>query len=315
MTTGRRVWDASNGSELLTLYGHTSRINRVEFTKDGRRILTAGPKEMILWNPTTGQQLLTLSGKGVGEDVAISPDGLKIASVGGFPWVTIWDARIPSAELRIDLDALSLIRSMDAIRLSEDEIAGRIRRDPLISEPVRQRALELVAQPTADVDANELNNQSWGIVSRPAATPQEYRTALRLAEFVCRFEPDHGLLLNTLGVARYRSGRYHAALETLTRSNRLNGGRYPSDIAFLAMAQYRLGQAEAARSTLSQLRELRNSLRVMSDDDQSFLREAESLILEQPVNLPDDVFAHSALPSVCLPIPVTGLFAPRCSRH
>ena len=46
------------------------------------------------------------------------------------------------------------------------------------------------------------------------------------------------------------------ALATLTRSNDLNKEREPADLAFLALAQHRLGQSEKARTTLGRLREV-----------------------------------------------------------
>ncbi len=75
------------------------------------------------------------------------------------------------------------------------------------------------------------------------------------------------------------------------RSNELNGGRTPADLAFLAMAQLRLGRRDAARATLKTLRELitrRESIHF--DEDQSFLREAETLALD--ADFPADPFAH-----------------------
>ena len=42
------------------------------------------------------------------------------------------------------------------------------------------------------------------------------------AEAACQHEPDKGALLNTLGVAQYRTGHYREAVATLTRSERLN---------------------------------------------------------------------------------------------
>ena len=64
------------------------------------------------------------------------------------------------------------------------------------------------------------------------------------------------LSLKTLGVAQYRCGLIAKALAILTRSNDLNKEKEPADLAFLALAQHRLGQSEKARDTLARLREV-----------------------------------------------------------
>ena len=55
-----------------------------------------------------------------------------------------------------------------------------------------------------------------------------------------------------------RVGQYAAALETLTRSDKINSagpnGPQPADLAFLAMTQHQLGQPSTARTTLARLR-------------------------------------------------------------
>ena len=90
----------------------------------------------------------------------------------------------------------------------------------------------------------------------------EYLLALRRAEMACRYDPDFGCYVTTIGVVQYRIGRYREAEDTLTRSYALNidsippefGFRKVADLAFLAMAQQRLGQSDAARRSLAQLR-------------------------------------------------------------
>jgi hypothetical protein len=138
-----------------------------------------------------------------------------------------------------------------------------------------------------------LNDASWLVVREPGQDPAAYRLALRRAEVACDDSVDNGRILNTLGVAQYRLGLYHEALATLTRSNTLNGGRTPDDLAFLAMTQQRLGQVEQARRTLAQLRAAMEVPSAMTDPREAvrFLREAELLIELDPA-FPADPFAH-----------------------
>jgi hypothetical protein len=90
------------------------------------------------------------------------------------------------------------------------------------------------------------------------------------------------MILNTLGVAQYRVGRYDDALATLTKSEKLNAtkeGSLPADLAFLAMTQHQLGKKDEAKATLGLLREVMKQPRWTQDAESvGFLREAEELI-------------------------------------
>ena len=92
-------------------------------------------------------------------------------------------------------------------------------------------------------------------------------------------------------MAQYRSGLVAEALATLTRSNDLNKQKEPADLAFLALAQHRLGQSEKARDTLGRLREvMKDPQRAGNQEAQAFLREAETIELDRV--FPADPFAR-----------------------
>jgi tetratricopeptide (TPR) repeat protein/serine/threonine protein kinase len=73
--------------------------------------------------------------------------------------------------------------------------------------------------------------------------PQE---AVALAERAVQLAPKNGNYWNTLGVARYRTGHYQAAITALEESLGLQGGN-SLDWFFLAMAHWQLGDADKAR--------------------------------------------------------------------
>jgi hypothetical protein len=83
------------------------------------------------------------------------------------------------------------------------------------------------------------------------------------------------------------------ALATLTRSNALNKGKMPADLAFLAMAHQRLGQTAEARALLDRLRDLMRQEEFaggQGDQGRAFLAEAEVVVLYDPL-FPADPFA------------------------
>ena len=58
----------------------------------------------------------------------------------------VWDARPWTPELRVEQEALSLVRFYATPPISQDALLARIRADATICEPVRERALEFARQ-------------------------------------------------------------------------------------------------------------------------------------------------------------------------
>jgi hypothetical protein len=90
------------------------------------------------------------------------------------------------------------------------------------------------------------------------------------------------LVVSTHGVLLYRLGRYEEALELLTRSDaddsQTQSGGSLRDLAFIAMAHYRLGHEEQAQATLARLREIMKAPEFYGmEEAQGFLAEAEAL--------------------------------------
>jgi DNA-binding beta-propeller fold protein YncE len=291
-----KLWDAATGQEIRTLTGHTNSVCSVAFSPDGRRLASASwDRTVKLWDAGTWQEILTLKGHtNLVRSVAFSLDGQRLASASDDQTVKHWDATPLTPESRAWDEALGLLRFLLERVASEAELRDRILGDQTIAPATRATALKLAESFWATrirQQAQSLNNAAWELVKLPNRPEADFRRGLRLAKDACQLQPNDGLILNTLGVAQYRTGQYEKAQATLTRSNQVNRNLQPADLAFLAMTQHRLHQVEAARATLQRFRAVMKDPEVAANgENQGFLREAETVILNLP-ELPDEVFA------------------------
>jgi WD40 repeat protein len=69
-------------------------VGALAFRPDGRRVASGHNATIKIWDPATGEEYLTLFGRGglAGTSVAFSPDGARLASGGPGGSVKIWDA-------------------------------------------------------------------------------------------------------------------------------------------------------------------------------------------------------------------------------
>jgi WD40 repeat protein/serine/threonine protein kinase len=276
-----RIWDATTGKELRILKGHTSPVSHVAFSPNGRRLASGSWDQTVgVWDVATGQELLTLKGHTNSvRGVAFSPDGRRLASAGTDGTVRVWEASpVPEAVWR-QRQLVSRVTSLFGELALREEVLAALRKDPALGEADREFALQ-VAQ-TSSEDPRQLNGAAWKVVKAHDAGKDAYALARRQAEAAVRLDPGNEAMLNTLGVAQYRTGLYPEALATLTKSEKLNaarGGSQPADLAFLAMTRQRLGQAAEAKAALARLRELLKQRWAENAEAAAFLHEAEGLI-------------------------------------
>jgi tetratricopeptide (TPR) repeat protein len=159
----------------------------------------------------------------------------------------------------------------------QSELEAVIRADT--QQPAEVRALAGELARTLDDDPRDLNELAWRISAKPC-TSDDAQRAVRCARRALELAPEDPDVLNTLGVALYRAGRFDECLATLRRSDELGRARRDSrqaaDVAFLAMAHWKLGHAEEARAELAALVALAST--GGNDETDAFVAEVRALI-------------------------------------
>jgi len=123
-----------------------------------------------------------------------------------------------------------------------------------------------------------LNTLAWKWATAPGDVLRQADHAVELVSRVVKLSPDDGTIVNTLGVAQYRAGRWHEALETLVRSMELRNGGDPHDWFFLAMSHHHLGQTDEARKWYDKAAEWMDKNQSKDDELRRFRAEAAELL-------------------------------------
>jgi WD40 repeat protein/DNA-binding SARP family transcriptional activator len=86
------LWDARTARRLRTFTGHAGDINDINFSPDGLRLVSVSSDgAVIVWDPRTGEQQLSLPTVSRAVAASFSPDGSRIAT-GELEGWSIWDA-------------------------------------------------------------------------------------------------------------------------------------------------------------------------------------------------------------------------------
>jgi WD40 repeat protein/serine/threonine protein kinase len=88
-----RSWDVISARELRRFVGHTSYVQRLAVSPDGRRLLSGGRDQTVrLWDVLTGRELYCFNGHSeMVTSVAFSPDGRRALSGSNDGTVRLWD--------------------------------------------------------------------------------------------------------------------------------------------------------------------------------------------------------------------------------
>ena len=73
--------------QLVPQLGHVAEVNSVEFSHDGRQVLTGDVNETVLWDAVTGRELRRFLGSGG----TFSPNGKQVLTGGRENTARVWD--------------------------------------------------------------------------------------------------------------------------------------------------------------------------------------------------------------------------------
>ena len=265
------VWDTSTWKRIETASNGDTRVTAIAYSPDGSRFVTrALPSGATrVWDAATYELLLTLNtSQGSQPFTAFSPDGSRLFSASNRS-VRVWNTNssyYPGAAEHVS-------RLQREFPLAGGLVA-HLRADRKLDAGLREAAIKLVQ--SQGENAEMLNRIAWSVVRTPNQKAEDYRSALWWAEAATKAARWDAPVLNTLGVAQYRNARYRDALVSFQRSEDLRIRPVQSNLIFIAMAHFQLGETESARAELHAAQQLAKS--ESNPEVQGFIREAEALI-------------------------------------
>jgi tetratricopeptide (TPR) repeat protein len=133
----------------------------------------------------------------------------------------------------------------------------------------------LKVDPASAAAHNEL---AWFLAAAAEPGLRDPAEAVRLAQKAVAAEPKSGSYRKTLGVAHHRNGDDKGAVAELEESMRLGKGGDSFDWFFLAMAHWRLGDRDKARTWFDRAVKWMDKHQLQDSELRSFRAEAEAML-------------------------------------
>jgi WD40 repeat protein/class 3 adenylate cyclase len=250
-----KIWDTATGREVFTLRGHTAGVISVAFSPDGHRLVSGGLDDAArVWNATplpagdlrareARYQQKQTELKLLREHSPVDDDARGSALRARNEQ---WDASAEELRRVVESDPNNL--SARCLRILTLAAAGD-------RAQVRLNCDELLRRFGDATEPAQAASIAWHCALAPDAI-SDVEAPIRLAMTALAGCPEGAKseVLNTLGAALYRAGRYEAAIRRLNESIRTRGGAsVPKQFVFLAMAHHRLGHRGEARRWLDRL--------------------------------------------------------------
>jgi WD40 repeat protein/serine/threonine protein kinase len=266
-----RIWDAESGRLLRTLERHALAVEAVAVSPNGRLVASCSRDNKVrLWDSWRGEGLLTVRYASIPYALAFSPDGSRL-----FVGFVDGSLRVLHTNTAHPADIEELIANLARRYRVPADLRDYLRNTRELDDDKRRTALRIMETRIG------WSQEIRGPLLDPHAGAVQYAIALRRAEDLCRVAPWSLDAWGTLGMAQFRNGMHQEALSILARADTA-GSEDPSHAAFLAMAYFRAGQADKARSTLQQARAFLDQMQFGSKaNGEQAIREAEATISPQ----------------------------------
>ena len=85
-----RIWNATTGNKLMTLFGHDGDVFSLALSSDGSRIFSAGWGLPKVWDAASGAELMTFPVEG--SKIAFCPDGKTVATTSDRHSIMLWQS-------------------------------------------------------------------------------------------------------------------------------------------------------------------------------------------------------------------------------
>ena len=171
-------------------------------------------------------------------------------------------------------------------------LAGKVEKDKGLSEEERAEMMKKCMDREETSRAQAIrgcqyspyleNEIAWYLAAFPDARFRKPDQAAVLAAQAVSKDRKSGPYWNTLGVARYRQGKWKGAIEALEKAVKFNAGPEPVDDLFLAMAHWQLGEKQEARSWYDKAVETIKQNGKPNNEVRGFQAEAAALLQLKP---------------------------------
>ena len=134
-----------------------------------------------------------------------------------------------------------------------------------------------------------MNNElAWFLATSSNPRWRDPARAVRLAKKAVAVQQDSANCRNTLGVAHYCNGDYKDAVTELKRAMDLRSAGDSFDWFFLAMAHWRLGESDLARTWFDRAVQWMDKYNPQDDELRRIRAEAEALLSKAGIRKNDD---------------------------
>ena len=273
------MWHTRSGRLLATATEEDAR-QIMGFSPDGTRFLSLSTDGLVrVWDARSFRALLTLRDDDGLRWAGFTPDGSRILFATPDGTVRQWDTR-SGHRVEVLRFLSSLENQVPQEQGTPEALVHYIRNEANLDVPVRQAALQQLEAYGGFVSLFGDNGAAaeWKMLS-PRSGLAAYREVLGKAQRMAAVEPSDGGTLNLLGAAQYRVGQFQEAVATLEHCQELRKCPAGVNIAFLAMAQLRLGRAQEAQTLQTRLRKVLPEERLASHpEERDLLREVEAVV-------------------------------------